>query len=143
MLVHHMLTAFASVQGRPSYAQLKGLNELYQICALSDMRSIRYTMTHCTSPECARGLDILPRGLCLALSAHCIIPSEPELQHITCDRWQLSHQGACQEICEACICPEGHTTGDSATLSHQRCHTWRKNHAANNDCYVTVCDAAK
>jgi len=23
-----------------------------------------------------------------------IIPSEPQLQHITCDRWQLGHQGA-------------------------------------------------
>ena len=110
-------------------------------CALSDMRSTRYTMTHCTSPKCARGLDILPRGLCLALSAHCIVPSEPELQHITCDRWQLSHQGACQEICEACICPEGHTRGDPATLSHQRCYTWCKSHAAKM--IITVCDAAK
>ena len=94
------------------------------------LASFVYTAIHCMSPECARRLDILSRGLCLPLSAHWIIPSEPELQYITCDRWQLGRQGACQEICQACVCPEGHTRGDCATLSHQRGHTWSENYAA-------------
>ena len=126
-----MLTAFASVQGIPGgamYALREGLNALY-----------RMTYMECMSPECARRVDKLSRGLCLALSAHWIIPSEPELQYITCDRWQLSHQGACQQTCKACVCPEGHTRGDLAILSYERCHTWCKNHAVRNDCHCMRC----
>ena len=106
-----MLTVFASVQGIPAGAMYALLKDR--------MRSVRYTIINCMSPECATRLDILSRGLCLALSAHWIIPSEPELLYITCDKWQLRHQGACQETCQACICPEGHTRAELATLSHQ------------------------
>lgn len=68
------------------------------------------------SPEGPRRFDKLSRRLGLAFRADRVVTREPELQHITCDRWNVWGQGPCQKSPQPCIGPAPHRQGSTITL---------------------------